>query len=269
MYAAGAESLDAANFRLRRDIAVAQVFARTAPAARVLDLGCGTAPVLAELRRRGVAVAGIDCAADMLAFARDRLHSMGLDDSQLFLGDCRKTAFADASMDVVVCLGVISYIEDYELVLREIHRLLKPGGTMIVSFRNKLRPALSDPVEFGKYLVKMLLRSIPGAGGAEKYVIGRFLDHREVTEKIGRLGFRHVEFFGIGFGPFCIAGRRLFSEKQSIMLSRWLGGVFAALHLRRPLRWLTDVSLWVYQKPVVSSCAAPVHSTGLPERIRP
>lgn len=257
MYEADTEYLDESNYRLRRNVAVAQVLARTTPASQVLDLGCGAGPVVSELRRRGVNVIGIDCADDMLAYARERLRALGLDDAGLFLGDCRKTALPSGTIDIVVCLGVISYIEDYDQVLTEIDRLLKPGGTMILSFRNKFRPVFSDPVALGKFAIKALLRPLLGTGATEKYVIGRFLDHRVVTQQIERLGFRFIEFFGIGFGPYCIAGRPLLDEKQSIALSRRLSGLFATLHMRRPQRWLTDVSLWVYQKPAAPACDVP------------
>jgi ubiquinone/menaquinone biosynthesis C-methylase UbiE len=251
MYAAETERLDEANFRLRRDVAVDMVLRLAPPQAQVIDLGCGAGPVISELRKRSVNVVGLDYAADMLDNARSRLRALGLDESDLYQGDCRRTPYPDASFDVVVCLGVISYIDDYADVLREIHRLLRPGGTMLVSFRNVFNPILSDPLALGKFIIRKLLhRGRRNATGAtEKFQIGRFLDYREVTGKIDALGFEFMEFAGIGFGPFCIAGRRLFSERRSIALSRWLAAVCTALRIRRPLRWLADVSLWVYRKP--------------------
>ncbi len=248
MYAAETERLDEDNFRLRRDAAVAMV-QRLAPAsARVIDLGCGAGPVVSALRQRGVDVIGIDYADDMLDNARIRLRAMGLDDGRLYQGDCRKTAYPDASFDVVVCLGVISYIEDYTDVLREIHRLLRPGGTMILSYRNVFNPIVSDPVVLMKHLARKFLRRRDLAA-TEKFEIGRFLDFRTVSASIERTGFEFVEFAGIGFGPFAIAGRRLLSERQSIRLSRWLSRTCGWLQLQQPLRWLTDVSLWAYRKP--------------------
>ncbi len=250
MYERDAGRLDEANFRRRRDLAVAEVLALATPASRVLDLGCGSGPVLAELRRRGIDAVGIDCAPDMLAYAAARLRRLGLDDGGLHQGDCRATGFPDASFDVVVCLGVISFVEDYGLILAEIGRLLKPGGTMILSFRNAFRPLASDPAVLVRRLLGMALRRRHPAAA---FAIGRFLDHREVLARIDALGFRYVAFHGIGFGPFCIAGRPLFGERRSIALSDGLSRLFARLGIERPLRWLTDVSVWIHRKPTPSS----------------
>lgn len=249
MYAADTERLEDENFRLRRDATVAHVLSIVTPESRVLDLGCGAGPVLAELRRHGVACEGLDYSDDMLDNARTRLRSLGLDDAGLRQGDCRNTPYPSASFDVVVCLGVISYIEDYDPVLDEIERLLKPGGTTLISFRSAHNPILSDPVALGKRVLRTLLTPLLGRRTPAPFEIGRFLDHREVTARIEARGLRYVDFFGIGFGPFRFAGRRLFGERQSIRLSRWLDRLFSPPALHRTRRWLTDVSLWVYWKP--------------------
>lgn len=256
MYASETERLDEDNFRLRRDAAVAMVLRLAPLSARVIDLGCGAGPVVSALRQHGVDVIGVDYAEDMLDNARTRLRALGLDDSRLYQGDCRQTGYPAATFDVVVCLGVISYIEDYADVLREIHRVLRPGGTMILSYRNVFNPLASDPVALIKHLARKLLRRNDGAA-TEKFRIGRFLDFRTVSASIEHAGFEFVEFAGIGFGPFAIAGRRLFSEQQSIRLSRWLAKACGWLHLRQPLRWLTDVSLWAYRKPTAVQPADP------------
>lgn len=249
MYATETERLEDDNFRLRRDIAVAHVLSIATPESRVLDLGCGAGPVISELRQHGVNTVGLDYSEDMLENARARLRSLGLDDAGLQQGDCRMTPYPGATFDIVVCLGVISYIEDYDPVLDEIDRLLKPGGTVLISFRSLHNPIFSDPLALGKRWLRNMLTPLLGPRSPEKFEIGRFLDHREVAAKMEERGFRYVEFFGIGFGPFRLAGRALFSERQSIRLSRWLARMCHALSLRRPQRWLTDVSLWVYWKP--------------------
>lgn len=249
LYATATERLEDENFRLRRDIAASRILSIVTAESKVLDLGCGTAPLLSELRRRGVKVLGLDYSADMLDHARARLCSLGLDDAGLEQGDCRATPYPGASFDVVACLGVISYLENYDPVLDEIERLLKPGGTVLISFRNCHNPLFSDPLALGKRLLRTLLIPLLGPRPEPVFEIGRFLDHREVCEKMDRRGFRCVEFFGIGFGPFRLAGRTLFNERLSIRISRWLTRGFAALSLHRPLPWLTDVSLWVYWKP--------------------
>jgi ubiquinone/menaquinone biosynthesis C-methylase UbiE len=245
MYAGTTAKLDEYNFRQRRDITVDYVLRVVQPGARVLDLGCGAAPVLSALRQHGVVCMGLDYAPDMLDYARDRLQARGLETSNLLLGDCRRLPFRTASFDVVVCLGVISYVEEKEHVLQEIRRILKPGGTVIISCRNRFNPVLSDPIAFSKHVGKILLRRTAPA----PFSIGQGLDPRAVTARMVAHGFRFVQFRGIGFGPFCLWKRPLFGDQTSIAISQTLTRVFATSHMHGAFRWLTDVSLWVYQRP--------------------
>ena len=69
--------------------------------------------------------------------------------------------------------------------LDELKRLVKPGGTVLVSFRNRFNPILFDPVKSAKTLAKWLLRR-----GPEPYVIGRYMDPPEVRRELSARGFR-------------------------------------------------------------------------------
>ena len=245
MYDARTPVLEEANFRARRDVTVGYVRRVLPPGGRVLDLGCGTGPVLSELRRHGLACTGLELSPDMIERARARLRSMSLDDGDLHQGDCRQTPFADESFDAVVCLGVISYVEAYRDVLREIERLVKPGGHVLVSFRNRFNPTLWDPYA----MLQMLTRAATGRLRPEPYVIGHFMDFREVCSEMAACGFEYQAQFGIGFGPLRFRRRALLPETASMRLSDRLAAVFDRIGWQAPSRWLADVSLWVYRKP--------------------
>lgn len=251
LYASETERLDEVNFRQRRDVAVAEVRKVAGPGTRVLDAGCGAGPVLAALRRHGIATVGVDCAPDMLDNARQRLRAAGLDDSDLHLGDVRNLPFADGSFDVVLSLGVISYLADYRPALREIARLLRPGGTALISYRNAFNPVLSDPVALARFGVRRLASPVLGKPRPQPFELGRFLDHREVEAEIATAGLTRVAFHGIGFGPLRLAGRPLLGERASIRLSARLDRLTAAFGLARLRCWATDVSLGVYRRPTV------------------
>ena len=244
MYASDTERLDEANFRKRRDTTVDYVMKVLPPGGKVLDIGCGAAPVVSELRKRGVECVGIEYAPDMIKHARQRLRSMDLADDKLMRADCRAVPFADASFDVIVCLGVISYVEDFGQVIGEFHRLLKPGGHVLASFRNVHSVAIFDPVRTAKEVVKMLI----GKSQKRGYVIGRTMDHREVTKAFADHDFEYRDFFGIGFGPIKVLGRRIFSERMSIRISDTIASILAKLRWRAAVRWASDVSLWAYAK---------------------
>lgn len=245
MYDARTPVLEEANYRTRRDITVEYLRKVVPPGGRVLDLGCGTGPVLSELRKHGFVCTGLELSLDMIERARARLRSMNLDDGDLHHGDCRRTPFADASFDAVVCLGVISYVEAYTEVLKEIERLLKPGGYVLLSFRNHFNRTLWDPYA----AVEMLVRAATGRLRPEPYVIGRFMDFREVCKEMAACGLECRAQFGIGFGPLRFRRRALLPERASIRLSNGLATVFDRLGWKTPCRWLADVSLWAYRKP--------------------
>jgi SAM-dependent methyltransferase len=97
---------------------------------RVLDAGCGSGPLTAELRDRGALVTGIDASAGMLALARERLGESA-DLRQVDLRD--QLPFPDASFDDVTASLVLHYLEDWGPTLAELRRVLRPGGRLIAS----------------------------------------------------------------------------------------------------------------------------------------
>jgi SAM-dependent methyltransferase len=249
MYASETPCPEEHNYRLRRNRAIEFLLPTLPTQGRVLDLGCGAGPTLLELRRRGIDCVGVDASADMLRYAGQRLQEHGLDPSGLLQADCRKTPFPEAHFDAVLCLGVISYLPDYEPALQEIRRILKPGGLLIISWRNATHPAASDPVRIVRGLAKRLKRRrAPGSGTSPGFVPGRHLHYRNVTRKLERLGFRYADFAGIGFGPYQWNGVPLFSEARSIHISNTLSRILEGLRAQWLIRQLTDVSLWAYRR---------------------
>jgi SAM-dependent methyltransferase len=105
---------------------------------RTLDLGCGTGSAFAMLRAREFEVVGIDLSSRMVAFAKQR-HANDRD-IQVSRGDAEFLPFADASFDVVTCLGMFESLPDYIPAMREIARVLRPGGLLVLSVPNQLSP---------------------------------------------------------------------------------------------------------------------------------
>ncbi|WP_405717491.1 class I SAM-dependent methyltransferase [Streptomyces sp. NBC_01537] len=97
---------------------------------RILDAGCGSGPLFAELRDRGAVVTGIDNSTGMLELARKRLGE-GADLQVADLGD--KLPFPDDAFDDVVASLVLHYLEDWCPTLTELRRVLKTGGRLIAS----------------------------------------------------------------------------------------------------------------------------------------
>jgi hypothetical protein len=76
------------------------------------------------------------------------------------------------------------------------------------------------------------------------------MDFREFRQKMDDVGFEYRDFVGIGLGPVKFNRRALLGERVSIWLSDSLTTVLRRFGWHTPVRWLADVSLWVYSKPV-------------------
>jgi len=92
---------------------------------RILDVGCGTGANLEMLAQFGRAE-GVDVSADALAFCRAR----GL--SQVKLGAAEQLPYPDASFDLVTALDVVEHLDDDLGGLREMRRVLRPGGCALL-----------------------------------------------------------------------------------------------------------------------------------------
>ena len=88
---------------------------------RILDVGCGTGANLEMLAQFGAAE-GVDVSEDALAFCRAR----GL--NAVTLGAAERLPYADASFDLVTALDVVEHLDDDLGGLREMWRVLRPGG---------------------------------------------------------------------------------------------------------------------------------------------
>jgi len=105
--------------------------------ARVLDIGCGPGIWTRELARRGYATSAIDLTAAAVAITKRSLALFELV-ADVREGDAESLPFADGSFDGVISHGVIHHTPDTAGCVREIERVLRPGGRAVVSvyYRN-------------------------------------------------------------------------------------------------------------------------------------
>ncbi|MET8941670.1 methyltransferase domain-containing protein [Streptomyces rubiginosohelvolus] len=126
---------------------------------RVLDVGTGQGTQALRLARAGHSVTGLESDAEMLASARAALASEpeGIRERvRLIEGDGRDTGvhFLPGSFDVVLCHGVLMYVEEPDPMLAGLARMLAPGGLLSLLVRNAdalaMRPGLAG--DFGAAL---------------------------------------------------------------------------------------------------------------------
>jgi len=104
----------------------------------LLDIGCGTGanlPMLAEVAGPDGFVTALDYSPLALQFAAHELGKQGEENRSITLlrGDATHLPFADNQFDVVTMLDVLEHVEDDLAAVREIHRVLKPGGAFVLS----------------------------------------------------------------------------------------------------------------------------------------
>jgi ubiquinone/menaquinone biosynthesis C-methylase UbiE/VanZ family protein len=128
-------SLHTRNVTSRQRFALEMLEAGAPQASKVLDIGCGTGEMARELTRRGYEVWGSDIAEPMVRYARERYGA-----GRFHAGDLEYLPFRDNTFDAVVCLGVVEYLDTDERSLREIWRVLRPGGRAVISTPSAIAP---------------------------------------------------------------------------------------------------------------------------------
>jgi ubiquinone/menaquinone biosynthesis C-methylase UbiE len=193
-------------YRARRAL-VAQLLDGRVPAGGVaLDVGCGTGEVVGLLARLGAGVAaGTDLSGHVLHHAaRDRRVGGGV----ILASAAERLPFAPASADALTSLEVVEHLDDDLGALREYHRVLRPGATLLVTVpsyqwlwyhqddlaghrRRYTRRGIASVVEAAGFDVE---RSsyyfsflVPPAVAQRKTPLRRFMDDNGETSSSGRL----------------------------------------------------------------------------------
>jgi ubiquinone/menaquinone biosynthesis methyltransferase len=107
--------------------------ASPAPGQHALDLACGTGDIAFALAARGARVVGLDVTHRMLQLAASRTpHPASPTSNPVWIqGDMMSLPFADAEFDLVTTGYGLRNVPELEVTLREIHRVLRPGGTFV------------------------------------------------------------------------------------------------------------------------------------------
>jgi len=120
------------------------------PGDTVVDLACGPANQLVQMARLNpeTRFIGVDASPSMVALALDTVAASGLGNVALQNGDITQlTAFADQSVDCVTCTMSLHHLPDTQALattMREIRRILKPGGGVYLADFGRLKRAASQ-----------------------------------------------------------------------------------------------------------------------------
>lgn len=172
---------------------------------RLLEVGCGIGTDLVRFARGGARVTGVDLAETAIDLARKNfaLHTLVAEELRVANGEA--LPYADATFDVVYGHGVIQYTADPAQLIRECHRVLKPGGTGIFMVYNRVSwlNALSK-------VMKVALEH-EDAPVLKKYSIAEFRDLlkpfgdvRIVPERFPVKSRLHGGWKGVAFNTFFV-----------------------------------------------------------------
>jgi ubiquinone/menaquinone biosynthesis C-methylase UbiE len=134
----------------------------------ILDVGCGPGRDTQFLKQRGYEVIGIDMSKGLLESARQRYH-----DIEFNYMDVRKLEFDKNSFGAIWCNAVLLHLNDEDLAaaLKEIYRVLKPGGVVAISMKKGsgekevLETFSTDLSRFYNYKTLKLLNPMVEASG--------------------------------------------------------------------------------------------------------
>jgi ubiquinone/menaquinone biosynthesis C-methylase UbiE len=167
--------------------------------ARLLEIGCGMGTDLLQFARGGARCIGVDLTPRSVEIARHRFGLYGMN-GDFMLADGEQLPFASESFDVVYSNGVLHHTPDTAGAIREVHRVLRPGGVakVMLYYRNSLN-----------YWFEIVLRR--GLLG------GEFLRRRSAEEIMSRV----VEFSDHGARPLV----KVYSRRQARELFRQFGDI--------------------------------------------
>ena len=133
---------------------------------KVLDIGCGRGLLLNKLRQRGWDPQGTELSEEAATYARDRL------DLPVTTETLEEAHFPDNEFDLVILWHVLEHVPDPRGTLREVGRVLKPGGTLLVAVPNfgSLETRSAGPgwfhLDVPRHLTHFTFRSLSEALGA-------------------------------------------------------------------------------------------------------
>lgn len=194
---------------------------------RVLEIGCGAGATAVELARRGHLVTALDRSPTMLEHTRNHAVTSGVGELvRPILGDAHRLLIPTGTFDLVLALGVLSWLEEPKTAIKEMARVTRPDGLVLVTSLNSLDLArLLDP---GRTPLLAPARTTArlGAAGLGRRTRDRVRPTRHpswwVRRQLRRSGLVPIRQATVGFGPFTFLGRTPLSGNRAIRVDQAL-----------------------------------------------
>ena len=153
---------------------------RLSRGARLLDAGCGSGQWALALAERGARVTGVDLSTEMIRLARENASARGLD-IEWRTGDVTRLADPLAVFDAIHARVLLQFVPDVTGALRELRRVLRPGGRLLASV-----PGALSPIYRASWM-----RHLPGGDPGNNYLLPW-----ELENLLLEYGWRVVDSWG-------------------------------------------------------------------------
>ena len=203
-------SVDGTIYRSRQDAALKWVDDLQLEAgARALDAGCGAGELTAALSHRGFSVEAIDSAPAMVA----QVERRSLTGVHAAVGNAEALDFPDESFDVVTALGLLPWVPSPVTAMRELARVMRPGGhgVFTVDNRNRLTYVLDPRMTPVVQPIKQAIRRARGSRTIHTTVGPGVLE-----QYLAEAGLEKVAARTVGFGPFTFFAAPVFPRHLGI-----------------------------------------------------
>jgi 2-polyprenyl-3-methyl-5-hydroxy-6-metoxy-1,4-benzoquinol methylase len=210
--------------RERRAIALRWVADLALPAAaRILEVGCGAGLLAVDLARRGYVVEAVDTSPAMVDLARGHAAAAGVTDRlTVRLGDAHALPGETGSATLVIALGVVPFLHSPAAALRDMARVVKPDGYVLLTSDNQWRlnhvldPWLTPMLAPARQVARRLGGQVGGGLPVQRY------SYTALERLMSTAGLIMIRCMTLGFGPFSLCGRPLLPETVAIGVHRRL-----------------------------------------------
>ncbi|MCL0061594.1 class I SAM-dependent methyltransferase [Thermodesulfovibrionales bacterium] len=131
---------------------------------RILDIGCGEGHLLRRLKDKFEELYGLDIAPSRLREAEQKVKELYPSDISKFKfvegNTDERLPFSDDYFDVITCIAVMEHVYDIFFLVKEAHRILKPGGYIIAEVPN---------IAYLKYRISFLLGKLPATSSPHNW----------------------------------------------------------------------------------------------------
>ncbi len=118
---------------------------------KILEVGCGGGLICEELAQRGAQMVGIDPSLGALDTARTHAQEQGLGQNIHYQqGNAESLPYEDGSFSAIVCFDVLEHVSDLEATIKEIARVLAPGGVFVFDTINRTLIARAVLIWYGE-----------------------------------------------------------------------------------------------------------------------